>query len=381
MASSYPGALDALTNPTGSDSMATVSHAGQHTAANDAIEAMQAELGTNPRGASATVKARLDGLVAGPASATDNALVRFDGTGGKTTQNSGITVDDSGNVSSDLTVSKATPRITSSGASAGIRVTASSGQATVFLDRVAGQYGLFDLRTGTSSRWQYGITSGAESGSNVGSDFALYAIADNGSTTITTALAINRATGKTTLGSVGATAGLELGASGPRVMSGTGSPESVVTAPVGSTWIDTAATTGAIKWVKATGTGNTGWVVEYGNTGWRDVTASMTTPANMTIGQGLIRRVGGTVFWTGYQSNTAAIAAATIYSIPTGFQPSQVVNLQGGADSGTEQSCLLRINAATVNYRSWTTTGSNRFVSGFWPTNDAWPSSLPGSAA
>lgn len=35
----------------------------------------------------------------GPASATDNALVRFDGTGGKTVQNSGVTVDDSGNIS------------------------------------------------------------------------------------------------------------------------------------------------------------------------------------------------------------------------------------------------------------------------------------------
>ncbi len=64
--------------------------------ANDAIEAIEAELGTNPSGASASVKDRLDTLVVGPASASDNALVRFDGTDGKTVQNSGITVDDSG---------------------------------------------------------------------------------------------------------------------------------------------------------------------------------------------------------------------------------------------------------------------------------------------
>lgn len=38
------------------------------------------------------------GDVVGPASATDNALVRFDSTTGKLVQNSGVTVDDSSNV-------------------------------------------------------------------------------------------------------------------------------------------------------------------------------------------------------------------------------------------------------------------------------------------
>lgn len=35
---------------------------------------------------------------AGPASSTDNAVARFDGTGGKTLQNSSVTIDDTGNV-------------------------------------------------------------------------------------------------------------------------------------------------------------------------------------------------------------------------------------------------------------------------------------------
>ena len=45
-------------------------------------------------------------LVAGPASATDNAVVRYDGTSGKLTQNSGVTIDDAGNVviPGDLTI-------------------------------------------------------------------------------------------------------------------------------------------------------------------------------------------------------------------------------------------------------------------------------------
>lgn len=64
MSTSYPTGLDSLTNPTASDDLDTVGvvHHEQHTNANDAIEAIQAELGTEPSGASATVKARLDTL-------------------------------------------------------------------------------------------------------------------------------------------------------------------------------------------------------------------------------------------------------------------------------------------------------------------------------
>lgn len=64
MATSYPGGIDAFTNPTATDSLAsaTVPHATQHANANDAIEAIETELGTNPKGASASVKARLDTL-------------------------------------------------------------------------------------------------------------------------------------------------------------------------------------------------------------------------------------------------------------------------------------------------------------------------------
>jgi len=63
MATNYPGALDTLTNPIGTDALnsATVPHAQQHANANDAIEAIQAELGVNPKGSSATVVARLNG--------------------------------------------------------------------------------------------------------------------------------------------------------------------------------------------------------------------------------------------------------------------------------------------------------------------------------
>ena len=44
-ATSFPASLDALTNPSGTDSVATISHSGQHSNANDAIEALEAKLG------------------------------------------------------------------------------------------------------------------------------------------------------------------------------------------------------------------------------------------------------------------------------------------------------------------------------------------------
>jgi hypothetical protein len=47
MATNFPTSLDALTNPSGTDSMSSPSHAGQHADANDAIEALEAKVGVN----------------------------------------------------------------------------------------------------------------------------------------------------------------------------------------------------------------------------------------------------------------------------------------------------------------------------------------------
>lgn len=79
-------------------------------------------------------------------------------------------------------------------------------------------------------------------------------------------------------------AGLEFGTSGPREMVGTGSPEGAVTAPAGSVWrqTDDSALT-YLRWYKATGTGNTGWLpdfegrwIDYTPT-WTNVSMSSTT--------------------------------------------------------------------------------------------------------
>lgn len=60
MSTNFPTSLDALTNPSSTDSMATVSHSGQHANANDAIEALQAKVGVD----SSAVTTSLDYRVA-----------------------------------------------------------------------------------------------------------------------------------------------------------------------------------------------------------------------------------------------------------------------------------------------------------------------------
>lgn len=72
---------------------------------------------------------------------------------------------------------------------------------------------------------------------------------------------------------------------------GRGMPNGVVTAPVGTTYVDEAVTNGALKWIKKTGTGNTGWEVLIGDTGWK-ILPSVTKLGNSFV---KIRRVNNVV--------------------------------------------------------------------------------------
>ena len=55
---------------------------------------------------------------------------------------------------------------------------------------------------------------------------------------------------------------------------GTGMPNGKVTAPIGTTYVDTAVTNGALKWIKESGDGDRGWKVFTGDTGWRNLNMS-----------------------------------------------------------------------------------------------------------
>ena len=100
---------------------------------------------------------------------------------------------------------------------------------------------------------------------------------------------------------------------------GSGSPETVVSAAVGMKYIDTAATNGAIEWVKASGVAATGWKVVYGDTGQRTMTASI--GAGFT-GALYMRRVMEevTIAWNGIKSVDGDPLSEDILVIPAGFQ-------------------------------------------------------------
>lgn len=72
---------------------------------------------------------------------------------------------------------------------------------------------------------------------------------------------------------------------------GTGMPNGRVIAPIGTTYVDMAVTNGALKWIKHSGDGNTGWKVFTGDTGWR--TLNIVSKLGNSILQ--VRRVNNVV--------------------------------------------------------------------------------------
>ena len=163
---------------------------------------------------------------------------------------------------------------------------------------------------------------------------------------------------------------------------GTGSPEGKVAAPVGSTYTDSAATNGAIRWVKSSGTGNTGWRVEYGDTGWRDITALITSSPAIIMGTGAkiaIRRTGGSVLFR------------VVGPITMGGQFGNIVPAHSGLRPDLDTNTSVARGAAFRNTRYWirledgtrdvVLVESGRAVETMWSTTEAWPSSLPGTPA
>lgn len=270
----------------------------------------------------------------------------------------------------DLTISKATANLSVLGVVAsGFTVSGGAGyRSDIF------------LKTAGATRWHIHRTATAESGSSAGSDFSIDRYTDGGSGY--SALTITRSTGKTTLGSVGATAGLELGSSGPRMMSGTGSPEGSVTAPVGSIWFQTDSTVGVTHWKKASGSGNTGWVVMEGDTGSRDISADVTTNATDTLDTVQIRRVGNIVYMTLKIANSATSTTHELFAtLPDGFKPvaDHSTYLLPPNASSASQTTVVSVDSSNGQTQYRNNNAATMCGTVVYVTNDAWPSSLPGS--
>ena len=171
---------------------------------------------------------------------------------------------------------------------------------------------------------------------------------------------------------------------------GTGMPNGVVTAVVGTYYTDTAGTNGAWRWLKKSGTGNTGWDVVVGDTGWR----RFSTLLNGWTGALDVRRIGSAVnLRTGYpgMDGSAATTSTPInpsVTIGSGFAPPSGIAeyrllwfKQSGAvvgsgyfywNGGSGQITLPSFG--TVNDKFSLFTGTS------YITNDAWPTTLPGTA-
>ena len=173
---------------------------------------------------------------------------------------------------------------------------------------------------------------------------------------------------------------------GGRELYGTGSPEGVVTATPGTYYTDTAGTNGAWRWLKMSGSDNTGWAVTVGDTGWRSVTS-----ANLVTGTLMFRRVGsdvsvgvGTAPWGIWSVASASIVA--LGQLPLGFRLStwtaytRIMLDSSKIQVGNLQVATADANNIVARFSTTSTAGLAcnpiRLV-----TNDPWPTVLPGTPA
>nr|DAY23885.1 MAG TPA: collagen triple helix repeat protein [Caudoviricetes sp.] len=74
---------------------------------------------------------------------------------------------------------------------------------------------------------------------------------------------------------------------------GEGMPNGKVDGTIGQTYVDTRKTNGALKWIKRTASGNQGWAVLDGDTGWKNVNI-LSKLGNSYL---RIRRINDTVYY------------------------------------------------------------------------------------
>jgi hypothetical protein len=168
---------------------------------------------------------------------------------------------------------------------------------------------------------------------------------------------------------------------------GTGFPNGVVTANVGTVYIDTAITNGASSWVKKSGTGNTGWVVLEGDTGWRDVTSIFTNFEVVNPNDKGIRwrREGSTNYIEGScQIKSLSTSVITIDTAMASRSDAVVIRFEGQGTT-TEIIDLKTLGTAMYPVPSAAASVGRR---GYFNTSYGasqsqaitWPSTLPGTA-
>lgn len=155
---------------------------------------------------------------------------------------------------------------------------------------------------------------------------------------------------------------------------GTGNPNGVHAAPVGSVFrnTETGGWIGARVWRKDSGSGNTGWVVESGDTGTRAM--PILSENGYTGGSVRLRRIGNMCYLTGLSLTRASTVGGyqAVTDIPAGMRPLSPAyfrTLIGSAYGYVTHE--VTIAAAGLN-ENFTVT---------WMTAEAWPTTLPGTPA
>ena len=166
---------------------------------------------------------------------------------------------------------------------------------------------------------------------------------------------------------------------------GTGMPEGNVKASVGTYYTDTAATNGAIRWIKASGNDKTGWKVVYGDTGWRSVPQILSTSMKASVVK--VRRINNTVYLyaalTGWAYNWNGGGTGTL---PDGLRPSdQMQGPSAGRRGGSYLTWIVQntgqIQAEAASTENPTPTLPPIISVSYVPNDNVpWPTTLPGTA-
>ena len=160
---------------------------------------------------------------------------------------------------------------------------------------------------------------------------------------------------------------------------GTGFPNGVVTAPTGSIYIDTAVTNGASSWIKKSGTGNTGWQVLEGDTGWRNISGLLVNGwTALTLH---IRRLNNVVYLRAVGMNNSSATTSTFLTLPAGFLTDQRIPFFA-TNSETGTSSVLWVGQVVYDDTCKfpiTPSISVGFAVSPFVANDAYPTTLPGT--
>ncbi|UUG69268.1 hypothetical protein SEA_SCIENCEWIZSAM_24 [Arthrobacter phage ScienceWizSam] len=118
----------------------------------------------------------------------------------------------------------------------------------------------------------------------------------------------------------------------------------------------------------------------YGDTGWRDIKASLIN--GWTVTALFMRRYQDRVTLKGYQLDGTAQTSTTFLTLPVGFRPPHGQSyLQANT---TSAAFALMVVENTGNFRAQTGQnlyGNTAYFEITWSVSDTWPTTLPGSAA